>query len=284
MNGETAERNEKPSLKEVLSAWRLPEGETLSQRIEAMVRPAVFAGYFGADLPRLVAVLSPPFIAAREIREMAERVALTPSDRLLEVGCFLGAAALEVAQRYWCQVTGVDFDAAIISGAKRVAEVAGLSGLVDFRTAPPGELPFADRFFTVLWAREFGAHDEHLLREFLRVLEVRGRAVFMLRFRGPAGSSDEPGVKWSLEEAAECARTAGFEVRRMEDMTARFLEEEAPEIEQGLSAAASELAGALGEEGLSALRASWASLLEAMRAGRLGQGRITAVRQAEEAS
>jgi len=44
--------NPVPALAEVLSAWKLPQGMELLERLERMIRPALWEGHFGESTTR----------------------------------------------------------------------------------------------------------------------------------------------------------------------------------------------------------------------------------------
>jgi SAM-dependent methyltransferase len=75
------------------------------------------------------------------------RVDVARRDRVLDVACGTGNAAL-VAARRGAQVAGVDLEPVLIEQARDRALAAGLQ--VDWREGDAGALPFADREFSVV--------------------------------------------------------------------------------------------------------------------------------------
>jgi hypothetical protein len=73
-------------------------------------------------------VPTPPHVVDR----MLAIAGVTPSDRLLDLGCGDGAIVIRAAQRVGCRGVGVDLEAELIATARDRARAAGLDGLVEF--------------------------------------------------------------------------------------------------------------------------------------------------------
>src|SRR5262245_29175302 len=113
-----------------------------------------------------------PFVLASEL--LCEAVGLRAGRRVLDVATGTGQTALAAARRS-CDVTGVDFVAAMLERARERAAVEGLA--VDFREADAEALPFGDRSFDVVLSTfgAIGAPDhERTARELLRVCRPGG--------------------------------------------------------------------------------------------------------------
>jgi SAM-dependent methyltransferase len=98
-----------------------------------------------------------------------------PGQRVLDVACGSGNAAL-IAERNYCQVTGIDYVPALIERAKQraVAEAAA----IDFRVADAQALPFPDASFDVVlsvFGVMFAPDQERAAAELLRVTRPGGR-------------------------------------------------------------------------------------------------------------
>lgn len=94
--------------------------------------------------------------------------------RVLDVACGSGTAALVAARRY-CEVTGIDYVPALIDRARRRAEVDGLDA--EFRVGDAQALPFADETFDVVlsvYGVQFAPDQEAAARELLRVCRPGG--------------------------------------------------------------------------------------------------------------
>lgn len=78
---------------------------------------------------------------------LRERLGLGPGIRVLDVASGRGASALFLAERFGCQVTGVDLGRANVEAARSAAQFRNLDHLVAFEQADAERLPFADGAF-----------------------------------------------------------------------------------------------------------------------------------------
>jgi ubiquinone/menaquinone biosynthesis C-methylase UbiE len=98
-----------------------------------------------------------------------------PGQRVLDIACGSGNAALVAARRY-CQVSGIDYVPKLIGRAKRRAEADGLE--VDFRLADAQSLPFPDDSFDVVlsvYGVQFAPNQKKAADELLRVCRPGGK-------------------------------------------------------------------------------------------------------------
>jgi ubiquinone/menaquinone biosynthesis C-methylase UbiE len=75
---------------------------------------------------------------------------LQPGHLVLDVASGLGTSAIYLAQRFDCQVVGVDFSGQIVEQARANAAEAGISQLVQFEQGDAERLPFEDGSFDAL--------------------------------------------------------------------------------------------------------------------------------------
>jgi ubiquinone/menaquinone biosynthesis C-methylase UbiE len=75
---------------------------------------------------------------------------LQPGHLVLDVASGLGTSAIYLAQRFGCQVVGVDFSRQIVEQANANAAEAGISQLVQFKQGDAERLPFEDGSFDAL--------------------------------------------------------------------------------------------------------------------------------------
>ncbi len=75
---------------------------------------------------------------------------LQPGHLVLDVASGLGTSAIYLAQRFGCQVVGVDFSGQIVEQASANAAEAGTSQLVQFKQGDAERLPFEDGSFDAL--------------------------------------------------------------------------------------------------------------------------------------
>ena len=106
---------------------------------------------------------------------LCEAVDLRAGERVLDVACGNGNAALAAARRF-CQVTGVDYVPALLERARRRAQAEGLE--VTFQEADAEDLPFPDGSFDVVLSTcgaMFAPDQERTAAELLRVCRPGGR-------------------------------------------------------------------------------------------------------------
>jgi SAM-dependent methyltransferase len=106
---------------------------------------------------------------------LCEAVDLRAGERVLDVACGNGNAALAAARRF-CQVVGVDYVPALLERARRRAAAEGLEA--SFQEADAENLPFGDGSFDVVLSTcgaMFAPDQEQTARELLRVCRPGGR-------------------------------------------------------------------------------------------------------------
>jgi SAM-dependent methyltransferase len=106
---------------------------------------------------------------------LAEAVDLRAGERVLDVACGNGNAALAAARRF-CHVTGVDYVPALLERARARAEAEGLD--VSFEEGDAEALPYPDGSFDVVLSTcgaMFAPDQERTAAELLRVCRPGGR-------------------------------------------------------------------------------------------------------------
>lgn len=110
--------------------------------------------------------------------DLADRLALAPSDRVLDVGCGLGGAARFFAHEVGCTVTGIDLTAEYVETAAALSGWVGLAERTAFHHASALAMPFGDASFdaaTMLFVGMNIAAKAELFTEIARVLAPGGR-------------------------------------------------------------------------------------------------------------
>lgn len=174
---------------------------------------------------------------ARQNEWMAEMLCRAadprPGQRVLDVACGSGNAALVAARRY-CRVAGIDFVPGLIERARKRAAAAGRD--VDFRVGDAQSMPFPDAGFDMalsVYGVQFAPDQEKAAGELLRVCRAGGK----IGLAGPIGegwSGDffavhgryappPPGVesplRWGTEEGIEALLGHGARVLENERRT-----------------------------------------------------------------
>ncbi|WP_290819268.1 class I SAM-dependent methyltransferase [Halovivax sp.] len=105
---------------------------------------------------------------------LCEAVDPRPGQRVLDVACGSGTAAL-CAERRYCEVTGVDYVPGLIERAR--ARAAANRQPVDFRVGDAQDLPFPDDSFDAVlsvYGVQFAPDQERAAAELLRVCKSGG--------------------------------------------------------------------------------------------------------------
>jgi ubiquinone/menaquinone biosynthesis C-methylase UbiE len=106
---------------------------------------------------------------------LCERVDPHPGERVLDVACGSGTAALVAARRY-CQVSGLDYVPELIERARQRATADDLE--VDFDVGDAQAMAYPDASFDValsIYGVQFAPDQEKAASEMLRVLRPGGR-------------------------------------------------------------------------------------------------------------
>ncbi len=109
---------------------------------------------------------------------LGELLGLGSRQRVLDVAGGKGASAIFLAQRFGCQVVGVDYGAEAVEEAARAAERAGLAGQMGFKHGDAERLPVEDASFdAVICECAFCTFPDKptAAAEFARVLRPGGR-------------------------------------------------------------------------------------------------------------
>lgn len=108
--------------------------------------------------------------------ELVEALDIVPGERVLDVACGSGNAALAAARRSWGNVVGVDFVPALLERGRERAAAERLD--VEFVEGDAAELPFGDAEFDVVtsvFGAMFSPTQEQAAAELLRVCKPGGR-------------------------------------------------------------------------------------------------------------
>jgi SAM-dependent methyltransferase len=261
---------------QVISRWQLPQEGSLHERIEQMIRPALSAGFFGESYTLYVAGLQYHPGGRTDTAELAKLAHITAHDHVLDVGCFIGGPALQLAETFQCRVTGIDIAPNCIAAANRIAELAGLAHLATFRVADAGNLPFDEETFSVVWNQCSLEHYATWLREFDRVLAIDGRMAITLEIgnNGPA-THDR---RWRLGEVVRFVEGLGYRVEHADDITLHDIEIGWKALEDRLSEREKEFTWLLGAQWVRRAHAEFEQAIAEMRRGEWGNGRIVAIK------
>jgi ubiquinone/menaquinone biosynthesis C-methylase UbiE len=153
---------------------------------------------------------------------------LIQENRVLDAASGKGATALFLAERFGCQVVGIDYSGQNVADASELASAKGLSSLVRFERGDAESLPFPDKSFdAIICECAFCTfpNKTDAAREFARVLRPGGRVGLSDLTRGPSLPNELDGLlAWiaciadaqPVDGYAEYLRSAGFELEKVE--------------------------------------------------------------------
>jgi ubiquinone/menaquinone biosynthesis C-methylase UbiE len=108
--------------------------------------------------------------------EMARECEIGEDKRVLDIGSGKGATACHLAQKYLCEVVGVDSSERMVRYAEEMAKKRDLCGRLSFIGADAHNLPFEDKSFDIVLAEctTVLLDKEKVLSESLRVAKSGG--------------------------------------------------------------------------------------------------------------
>lgn len=208
--------------------------------------PSLDAGQYSAEsIRRYERVYGRDFISpggAETAREFVAALRLEPGDRVLDAGCGLGGAAFLMAKEHGVTVEGIDLSKNMIKMATERCRALGLEERVSFVHCDLMALDVDGRFDAV-YSRDVFLHVQDkpaLFRVLLRALKPRGRLLITDYCRG----EDELSAAFqsyvrargytltTVKDYGRMLREAGFENVRATDLSRRFAEIHACELER----------------------------------------------------
>lgn len=169
---------------------------------------------------------------------LADRVAITDTDRVLDLGCGWGGSSIWLLQKRGCEVVGLNLDGAQVAKCWENAETEGVLDRINFQRGDYHRTSFRDGLFDVVWALESVCHSPQkplVFEEMARLLKDGGRLVMAEYFRSsrPMEEAQEAALhawldQWVIQDVATCdeydewAREAGFESVEIQDVTANI--------------------------------------------------------------
>ncbi len=103
---------------------------------------------------------------------VAELLKAQPGDRILDVGCGLGAPAIRIAQSVDVEIVGIATSPKLIAEANKAAVVAGVSDRVMFETVDAEDMPYPASSFDSVIAIESLVHMSDRPRVFKNISHV----------------------------------------------------------------------------------------------------------------
>src|SRR5438045_4239049 len=155
-------------------------------------------------------------------QEIAAQLALTPGERVIDIGSGIGGPARWFAATYGVQVTGVDLTPEFCAAAEALNAATGLADRVGILNGSALALPVPDAAFDAAYSQNviMNIADKKLFyREAFRALRPGGRLALSNVCTGPAGEPYFP-VPWAT--TGDTSFLATPESMRADLLAARF--------------------------------------------------------------
>jgi sarcosine/dimethylglycine N-methyltransferase len=160
---------------------------------------------------------------------MAEAVGLTPSTRVLDLGCGYGSTARYLAEYFSCRVTGTNISEKELELASDRAKESGLEDLLFFEYGDFHDLKYSDASYDVVWSQEaflHGVDKNAILSECYRVLVPGGALAFTdILVRRATPEADRQRIydrvkspdMWDLDDYKKAIGDQGFRTQQVTD-------------------------------------------------------------------
>jgi len=136
-------------LNEMMKGWRLCTGTDASAQISTLLESLQAAGLLRASASAVLLGEQYHLGGAEDTRRMAEALGIAAADRVLDLACYVGGPARQLAQDYGCQVTGVDISEDCIAIAEKLTQLSGLADKVQFACCSADSVPLPAESLTV---------------------------------------------------------------------------------------------------------------------------------------
>lgn len=185
------------------------------------LRAALLADGADPDRPTVAALAPYDHFHGRGLEateEVANRLVVAKTDRILDIGSGIGGPARYFAQRFGCQVTGIDLTSEFCEVARDLTRMLRLADRVSFEQGDALMMPFADASFDGAYSMNVAmniADKDRLYREIHRVLRPGAWLVLSELARGPGPAPVYP-TPWAESAAASFLATPAETRQRLE--------------------------------------------------------------------
>ncbi|MCI0338602.1 MAG: methyltransferase domain-containing protein [Acidobacteria bacterium] len=118
--------------------------------------------------------------------DFIRQVGVNEDSSLLDIGCGRGNHTIALADRFGCNITGIDLLASNLELARKATVAVRLTSRVNFRQGSIESIPADDETFDYIWCRDMLIHVAELkqgLKECSRVLRPGGTMLIYTTFR-----------------------------------------------------------------------------------------------------
>ena len=266
-------------LSEIMQSWHLCPGSDSGVQIDALLEPLCARGVLPDRHESVDAILIGEQYhlgGAEDTRRMARLAGITAADRVVDLACYIGGPARQLARECQCEVVGVDISEVHIAVADKLTQLMGLQESVTFMCESADAVPLPDESFTVVWSQCPFPGDLSWLKETDRLLKSGGRLAFTGLIRRAA--CDDPALL-SLDEISQKVEAMGYRVISAEDISQMDLDHGWLPALAKLRANEAHYRELMGSDWVRTARASIETDIAAWREGRTGNGRVVAVKE-----
>ena len=263
-------------LQALIQGWQLRPEADVGPQIESMLESLFGAGLLRASANSVLMGEQYHLGGEEDTRRMAEKAAVGASDRVVDLACYIGGPARQLAREYGCRVLGVDMLPVHIAVAQRLTDLCGLGGQVEFVCADAESVPEGDGSFTVAWSQCSMPGDLGWVAEMDRLLAPGGRLAFTGLIRR-AGSSDQ--ALMSVEEMADRVSALGYRVVCAEDISEMDLAYGWLPGLRKLQDNEEHYRGLLGDDWMSRAQEEMQTDIQQWQSGEMGNGRVVAIKE-----
>ena len=194
---------------------------------------------------------------------------LSADDHVLDVGCGFGGTARYMADRFGCQVTGIDLTPEFIETGQELCHWVGLDDRIELHQGSALAMPFDEATFDIATMLHVGmniANKQTLFAEVAKVLKPGGRFAIYDIMRLADTPLEYP-VPWATDEVSDALATqaiyeealadAGFTIthrRNCLDSAMAFFEEAKRRVESGGETPALGIHIAMGDDASTKIR------------------------------
>jgi SAM-dependent methyltransferase len=138
-------------------------------------------------------------------RDLADVLPIRAGNRLVDIGCGLGGPARYLAERFGCEVEGIDITEPFVLAGNRLTEMVGLTERVTIQHGDGQRLPYGDSCFDGGYTQHVTmnvADRDSFFREAFRVLKPGAFFALTEHGLGEVGDPHHP-LPWSEDGSGE---------------------------------------------------------------------------------